>query len=329
MNTTNSRSRRWFLTINNPVEHGFTHEKIIDTLKNVKYIYYCFCDEIATTGTPHTHLYFVCKNAMYFSTVKKLFYTADIEEAKGSSQDNYDYIRKEGRYLNSDKKETNLIDTFKEYGKMPLDKSTKNETVNERVLQMVEDCYSDYEIIKCCPSWSNKTSQLTSLRQIVLSEKYSNVERDIEVTYMFGDTGTGKSTYVYNTYGFKDVFTVTNYEHPFDNYKAQPIIFFDEFCSNLPISEMLQYLHKFPCRLPARYADLWACYDKVFIASNLPFNEQYVNIQMNKPKQWDAFVRRFHNIWEFVKNEDLPFENDENNDFNTIIPHNVNEFFKR
>lgn len=320
-----TRSRGWFLTINNAVEHGYTHEHINDIMKGVKYLYYCLCDEISTTQTPHTHLYFKCEHAMYFSRVKKLFPTADIEEAKGSSQDCRDYIRKEGRYIDSEKKETNLIETFKEYGDIPLDKSTKNTTVSEQVLRMIEDGCSDYEIINRHPSWCNKTSQLIRLRQVVLNEKYSNVERDIEVTYMFGLTGTGKSTYVHEKYGYKDVFTVSNYEHPFDDYKGQPILFLDEFGSQLRIRDVLNYLHKFPCRLPARYADLWACYTKVFIASNLPLEKQYINIQAEDPNTWNAFVRRIHNVWEFVKNEDMPFET---SGFNSIITHNINDYYR-
>lgn len=44
----NSQSRKWALTINNPLEHGFTDEVLKDTLQKFALDYYCMCKEIAT-----------------------------------------------------------------------------------------------------------------------------------------------------------------------------------------------------------------------------------------------------------------------------------------
>ena len=71
--------------------------------------------------TPHTHLFFYCENAISFNRVKKLFPSAHIDKALGSCQENRDYIRKEGKYQDSKKKETNLIETFEEFGNVPIE----------------------------------------------------------------------------------------------------------------------------------------------------------------------------------------------------------------
>lgn len=113
------KSRKYLLTINNPIDKGYNHNKINEIMSLFKYEYYCLCDEVGEQGTPHTHIYFYCTNAVYFDTVKKRFPEAHIDSAKGSSQENRDYIRKEGKYLTSDKKETNNIETFEEYGTIP------------------------------------------------------------------------------------------------------------------------------------------------------------------------------------------------------------------
>ena len=40
-------SRKYLLTINNPVDHGFTHERIKTILSNFPgLLYWCMCDEI-------------------------------------------------------------------------------------------------------------------------------------------------------------------------------------------------------------------------------------------------------------------------------------------
>lgn len=311
-NKSDTKSRKYQITINNPLEHGFTHQQINDTMKSVNYLYYCFSDEIgAEEQTPHTHLYFVCKNAIRFSTVKKLFPTSHIEVARGSSQDNRDYIRKEGKYLNSDKKETNLPNTFEEYGEMPLDKSSKNEKVSEQVLEMLEDENSITDIIKKFPSYATKSNQLEKTRQLFIEENHSGW-RNLEVTYISGETATGKTRYVMDTYGYSNVYKITNYKNPFDNYDCQDVILFDEFRSSLPLADMLQYLDGYPCRLPARFADKIALYTKVFIVSNIALEEQYPNVQITEPKSWNAFIRRINNIKRFVRNNgELPFASED------------------
>ena len=49
--------RKYFLTINNPVPHGFAHDTIKSTLSSFANIsYWCMCDEIGgKTNTYHTH----------------------------------------------------------------------------------------------------------------------------------------------------------------------------------------------------------------------------------------------------------------------------------
>jgi hypothetical protein len=80
------------------------------------------CDEIGEEGTYHTHLYFATKNGILFSRVKKLFDTAHIEQANGTHQQNKDYIRKEGKWAKDKKKETNIPETYEEFGEMPIER---------------------------------------------------------------------------------------------------------------------------------------------------------------------------------------------------------------
>lgn len=301
----NTKSRKYQITFNNPEEHSVSHESINSTMKELHWTYYCLCDEIGEAGTPHTHLFFCCENAVKFERVKKLFPSAHIEAARGSCQENRDYIRKEGKYLSSEKKETNIIDTFEEYGTMPLDRSAKSETVSEQVLEMIENGCSNAEIIKAFPSYATKISHLDKTRQTLLEEENKNTWRDVDVSYIFGETATGKTRYVMEKYGYSNVYKITNYKNPFDGYAGQDVILFDEFRSSIPLSDMLQFLDGYPCLLPARFADKVACFTKVYIISNIDLNKQYPNIQNEDASSWNAFVRRFNSVIEFRKN--LPF----------------------
>jgi hypothetical protein len=105
-----------------------------------------------------------------------------------------------------------------------------------------------------------------------------------------------------DTYGFPNVYQVTNYEHPFDSYQGQNIVIFEEFRSSLKIDDMLKYLDGYPIMLPCRYGDKVACYTKVFIISNYSLNQQYPNVQVDNPETWAAFRRRIKNVQHMTNN---------------------------
>lgn len=303
------KTRKYQLTINHPAEHGFSHDRIKETISEWKAVsYWCLCDEIGEQGTYHTHIYLYAKNAIEFSTVQTRFYGAHIERAKGTHKENRDYIRKEGKWADDKKKETNLPDTFEESGELPPEKM-KRESVSEEILQMIEEGSSNADILRSFPSTFSKLTHIDKTRQTFLEEKYRDTWRELDVHYFFGEPGTGKTRYVMEKYGYRNVFRIINYDHPFDQYAGQDVIIFDEFRSSLPITEMLNYLDGYPLSLPCRYADKTACYTKVYIISNIPLGDQYPNIQRDEPVTYHAFLRRINNPpEEFLDNsEELPF----------------------
>ena len=298
-------SRKFQLTINNPADHGFTHERIRAILsESPGLLYWCMCDEVGECGTPHTHVYVVFKNSVMFETLRKRFYGAHIEQANGTNQENRVYVRKEGKWLNDAKHETNLADTFEEWGELPPDRS-RRETQSEQIMQMVRDGKSNAEILEEIPSAYNKLHYIEQARQTLLEEQYKDAWRELNVTYLWGDTGAGKTRSVMETYGYSKVYQVTNYEHPFDGYKGQDVIIFEEFRSSLRIDDMLKYLDGYPLLLPCRYADKVACYTEVFIISNISLEQQYPNVQVDNPETWAAFRRRIHSVQHLTSNYPL------------------------
>ena len=289
-------SRKYQITINNPLDHGYTHEKIKQILNSLTSVeYWCLCDETGENGTSHTHAYFVARNQIMFSTLQPRFYGAHIEPANGSNQENRDYIRKDGKWLTDAKRETNHAETFEESGELPPDRATgKKETAE--IYELVKDGASNYEIMEQYPNAMNRLDRVEQARQTILAERYKNEYRTLEVTYIYGDTGVGKTRGVMEEYGYSNVYRVTNYAHPFDGYKGQDVIMFEEFRSSLPISDMLNYLDGYPCILPCRYADKQACYTKIFIVTNTPLEKQYPNVQLENPDAWQPFKRRINRV---------------------------------
>ena len=109
--------------------------------------------------------------------------------------------------------------------------------------------------------WGMFCSVSDKIRQDILTERYRNQWRDLEVTYIFGPTATEKTRGVLEKHGYSSVYRVTDYKHPFDRYAQEPVMLLDEFRSSLLVGDMLDYLDGYPLALPARYANRQACYE--------------------------------------------------------------------
>jgi len=325
-----TQSRKWLLTINNPVDHNLNHDEIKIILGKIKNLdYWCMCDEIGENKTYHTHLFIYKSKPITFLTIKNKFPAAHIDYCRGTCQENRDYIRKEGKYANSIKAETNLKDTFEESGEMPVEQQGRRNDLH-KLYEYIKDGYSNYEILEENPEYMMQLDKIEHCRQVVKAEQYKTMFRNLEVYYHFGKTGTGKTRYVMEKYGYSNVYRITDYQHPFDNYKGQDVIVFEEFRSSLKIQDMLNYLDGYPLDLPCRYNNKVACYTKVYIITNIPLDDQYFDIQRDYKETWLAFLRRitaikhyegdtiveYQNVneylhrWQTIKPEETPFSAD-------------------
>ena len=125
-------------------------------------------------------------------------------------------------------------------------------------------------------------------------------------------------------YGYTNIFRVTDYDHPFDNYKGQDVVLFEEFRSSLKIQDMLNYLDGYPLELPCRYANKIACYTKVYIITNIPLSVQYTSVQNEHLETWLAFKRRIKMVVHYSADGQAN-ESDPNDIINCLRPVDWNE----
>ena len=300
----NTQSRKWALVVNNPLEAGLDHAAIREILYRFSPAYFCMADEIATTGTYHTHIFLFSPSPMRFSTVKNRFSTAHIEKAYGSAKANRAYILKEGHWADTDKAETSVSGTFEEWGDLPAEKEEEAPEMF-KLIQDLRAGKSVMEIIEDNPKLAFRIREIETLRQAILEEKYSAENRALEVTYLYGASGTGKTRGIFEKHDRKSICRITDYGGRngvrFDAYHCQDVLVLEEFHSQIPISAMLNYLDIYPLTLPARYTDRIACYTKVYITSNIPLEEQYRDIQRYQMETWRAFLRRVQNVIEYLR----------------------------
>lgn len=266
--------------------------------------------------TYHTHVFAAFSSAVRFSTMKNLFPEAHIEMARGTAIENRDYIQKSGKWQDEEKHGTALDGTFEEHGEIPEEHQGERSDL-AYLLELIKVGYSNHDIINMVPAYLFSIDKIERARQMLRAEENKEVFRILTNTYIWGQTGTGKTRSIMEEHGYTNVYRVTDYTHPFDSYAGEDVVMFDEFRSQLKMHDMLNFLDGYPLSLPCRYTNRQACYTKVYIVSNIPLERQYQSIQLDHKSTWDAFLRRIHEVVQYpqstsftaiVDNDLTPFE---------------------
>lgn len=292
------QGRKWLCTVNNPTAKGLDHQAIKTILSNFQsLIYYCMADEKGQTE--HTHLFMAFSSPVRFSTIKGRFPEAHIDRANGTAAENRAYVQKSGKWEGSEKGETSIPDTFEEWGEIPIERQGER-TDLALLYGMIKDGLSNYEIMEANPDYIVSLDKVERARQAVREQQYRDTFRQLEVVYIWGPTGTGKTRSIMERYNYSGVYRVTDYAHPFDSYAGEDVLLLDEYSSNFKLRELLNLLDGYPLSLPCRYTNRVACYTKVYIISNLNLSKQYVDEQYRDAATFAALLRRIHKVVQYT-----------------------------
>lgn len=296
-------------TLNNPTQEEIDSILFLD---KSKFDWAIFAMEIGETGTEHIQAAWRFKHAKTYSATKKLLESDrwHLEEARSSMFASMAYCAKGQQ--SKDEWEDEGIDgdnygglDMDEYplpsgrmggilltiGELPQQSENGKFSVWEQIVEKIESGWSNRELVKRWPAHVIKCQAAIDKYRLEIDRANAGW-RDVETTYICGDTGCGKTRYVMEKHGYANVHRVTDYDHPFDNYHGQPVVVFEEFRNSLKIQDMLNYLDGYPVELPARYANKLAKFEHVYILSNWILLEQYPNQQMNHPTTFRALLRR-------------------------------------
>ena len=286
--------RRWFLTINNEER---SLEELSEYVKNLEHFKYSMFqrEEGEKKHTPHIQMLLIFTVGKRFSTIQNYFPKAHIEEVKGTNAQARAYCSKQ---------ETRIEGPI-EIGNFAEERSR---TDISNFLELIHLNTSHKELESLYPAlYSKMCRNIDYIKEKGREDEYKEKLRDIEVTYLYGPPGVGKTSYVINKHSLKDIFTVPFYRYGnFDSYNGQDVIVFDEFASQIEIPLMNKLLDIYPMELPSRFNNKTVCYTKVYIISNLPICEQYKNDRENG--LYNAFYRRIHNILRMDENHQIHVE---------------------
>lgn len=276
-----SRARGWFLTENHDITGA--RDALIKLTETGSVKYTVMAKEKApTTGHEHAHIYIYFKSQRAFNTIKTIFTTADIEKAKGTMNQAYKYVTKDG-------------DIIYEYGDRPQPSKTIDEAWKEAV-----DSFKRGE--------GDKESKLYARYQKFFdhleakSRPYSEYDGELKSKNMwiYGPPGTGKSMFVRKE--SKGDLYEKNINKWWDGYDGQPSVVIEDIDPSM-CEKLAHHIKVWADRYPF-YAEVKQSHQrlypqdfKLFITSNFTIEECFP-----LEKDQEAIKRRF----KVVKMERFP-----------------------
>lgn len=218
------QQRSWEFTVNNYTEAD------IDWLKHIEVSKKVVSKEIGEGGTPHLQGRLVFKRRYTFTSLKKLHPTAHWEPTKAASDANY-----------CKKRDGELI--FDEG-----DERKGRRTDIQKAREILQSTGSIRAVVK-------ETDQLHTIQYAEKYMKYSESPRPvgpIEVVWLYGSTGTGKTRYVYTSHDPELIFQPLTHKW-WDGYDGHKIVLIDDiradWCS---FAELLRMLDIYPFRVECK-----------------------------------------------------------------------------
>lgn len=309
-----SQSRKWQLVIMNPREKEKYKQYWDNPALLLEYIKACYPKvEYACISLErgleeghieHIHIFMYADAFIRKSSFKDNFPNVHYESCRGSCLDNRNYLFKMGKWELTEKVKERIEGMQFEYGELPKERQGRRTDLNA-LYEYIKEGKTNAEIYAISPAYMKYANSLDRIRQDIIRERSKTQWRDVEVTYIWGASGTGKTRTIMESHGYENVYRTTDYSHPFDGYICQEVLDLEEFRSDLRISDMLQILDGYPVELGARYANKQACFTKAYITTNIDLWDQYKNKQEDDWETFKAFIRRIKKVKVYHSKTDI------------------------
>jgi len=234
--------------------------------------YTVFGFEVGESGTPHLQGYSEFQNPRAtgpkWSNFKSIWNCSGVhfESRRGTAKQAAVYCKKDDDYL--------------EYGTM----SQQGHRTDWDLAISTLDESPVRDVIQAQPQLCPAIRALERYKQL----SYQPIVRDVHVVVLYGETGTGKSTWAWE-------FDENLYNKPtgmwWDAYEGESTVLLDDFYGEIVYSELLKVLDKYKYRVPYKGGFVACRWNKVFITSN------------KHPSEWypdgltPALKRRINEIW--------------------------------
>lgn len=273
-----TQSRSWILTIS---ADKHSREEVEEELS--PYTYVGQLEEGESSGYRHFQLLIENETPIRFSTLKRKLPAAHIEPRRGTVTEAVAYCTKKDTRVPGEPPLQN--------GDISLrDEKGKRSDLERIRTAILEEGRSVDDVILTMPEAARVTKYVKDLAAARDRADARGRERDVEVIYLYGDPGVGKTRWLYDH--FDDVARLTDYRN-FDAYNGEKVLALDEYAGQLDLRLLNGVLDRYPIDLPARFFDRVARHEVCVLISNVPPWDLYV---WEKPVSRRAFARRLDRV---------------------------------
>lgn len=215
------------------------------------------------------------KDRKSFNQMKRFFGENHFELCFGSEYDNDKYCTKDNKYIK--------IGKFITQGARTDLEAVKNDIQAGKSLKYIADNYFS--------AWVRYKNSFKEYKMMCDQEK-RKLDRKINVEYVYGKTGTGKTHYAVNK--TKDSFKIEGGSlNWWDGYNGEKTLIIDEYNNDVPVTKMLNLLDKYTLRLDVKNSFTYANWENVIITSNLTPEQLHENCKFEHKQ---ALLRRINTI---------------------------------
>lgn len=284
--------------VERPFFKSYKHiEKYISSIEHLKYS--VFQMEQGENETKHIQGGIFFTIGKRFKTVKDCLPFAHLEKAKGTNTQVRDYCTK---------KDTRIEDPV-EIGEFVEERAR---TDRKEFVNLILSGASDSELMQLDSSnfLATNDNKIARIRESRF-DHYRRLYRSVDVTFIYGPSGVGKTTYLARQYTPEQAFDVTNYDNSmFSNYNYQDVIILDEFVGNLSCRAFNLLVGFKPVDLRGLGCAKVSAYHHVYIISNYDLPTIIRKMTNNDHVLYKTIDRRINRIVHFKSENEIVIERD-------------------
>lgn len=287
-------AKRWCFTINNPTDEDkfWVNEQgePNDLLSNIEY---CILqEERGENGTLHWQGFLILKKKQRLQWLKRRINgRAHFEVTRGTNEQARDYCKKEDTYTGG---------LRYEYGQLPERAAIKKR--DERL----QDACEELDIIKDGYKRPSDIPSITLMQcgfipamKELTADVLGPYRPNLKIITLIGPPGCGKSYAIQHYFPGHGRCIAGNNGIWFQQPLADVMVF-EEFCGQIPLQRMLQFLDPYPLALEIKGGMRPALYTTVVITSNTTPKFWYKATDQEDPKRMDAI----HALWDRINYSD-------------------------
>jgi len=254
-------------------------------------------------GTPHLQCFFsfgANKSAITFDSWRRLFDNnglqrmAEIDEARGTPQQNFKYCSKQGNVL--------ISKGFAAAGILTGGPG-KSQTKVTQLVQAVWEGKNWLQLLRnkqLAGSALIYGKQLELMRSAMCAEVYRTYRRPVRTLFLWGDTATGKSEFIFEHFSKLGCDFIPLARDTGKAWMSPPgageqiVIIDDGVVGSLPFSLMSQLAQGFPVQMEYKGGHRYMTHNLFVITSNFSPEQFWANTD---PVNWPAIQRRLTYVW--------------------------------